>query len=476
MFPDDNTVALMRNVARLFLDSLPFYAMVVDENHNIVIANKKITEAYGVKPEEIEGTYCPKTVHGSDKPIPECPLEKSLFMGGSYAESEFYDEKTGRWYQSIIYPLGVVTRDGRRLFLHFTIDITDKKRAQKLEFEKKVGEDKYRAIFENTVNPVAIVDAGGKILEANPSMVSLLRLNPTGKMVSEVFGEKSEIVDRYFQETVQINEIVTFLAEFRENTLIFNIIPAQIGERTEYLIIGKDITDVVKREKLLQMILSVERELDKFSDLSSLLKSVAESIVSVKDYKGVRVDFVGKETFSLASGELGGHLNEKCRVIKKVLENGEDALSNTEECQQECMVKKAISDGSMLYMAVFSILTNERRGSLAFFSSKPFDEEELKILKMMTSDISLAIKNFELNEVKKMAYRKVEEEIEKIALLIDRIRNPLTVISVYAESCQNDAGKIVLEQVERIRKIIENLDEEWRKSEEFRKHLRSLFD
>ncbi len=474
LFKDDGVK--LKDVARFMLDSLPFYAMVVDEDHRIIIANRKIIEDFGFKPEDVEGTFCPKTMHGMEKPYPGCPLEESIRKGGVYVEREFYDEDSGRWFVSIIYPLGMMSREGKRLFLHFTIDITDSKTAKRLEAEKKIEEDKYRAVFENVINPIAIMDRSGVILEANPSLIELVGFNPSGVRLDKAFHESCESIPERFNEVLEKREIVTFREIVGDRTLIFSIIPAEIGEETYFILIGRDITEVLRMENLLRMILSVERELDKFSDLRSLIERISENIASVRDYRGVRIDLVGKDKIAAVSGELSDCLAEECPAVRNVLETGRDLISDISRCPEECMVRKRFSSDVMLYMAIFSVSTSERRGALAFYSLKPFDQEEIAILRTMAADISLAIRNYEFNQMKRDAYRKIEESMEKIALLIDRIRNPLTVISAYAELYpEGEAGRMILEQVERINSIIRNLDEEWEKSDELREGLRTLF-
>ncbi len=73
------------------IDALPFYVLIVDEDHRIVLGNKIILEQLNMDLEEIIGEFCPKIVHGSDFPIPECPLEDCVKCGDSI-EKEIYDE------------------------------------------------------------------------------------------------------------------------------------------------------------------------------------------------------------------------------------------------------------------------------------------------------------------------------------------------------------------------------------------------
>ena len=465
----------LKEVARFMLDSLPFYAMVVDEDHRIVIANERVVKELGKSPDEIEGTYCPKTVHGVDEPYPYCPLEESVAKGCVYAETEFFDETTERWYVSVIYPIGITSEEGRRLFLHFTIDITDRKVAEKLKIEKKIEKDKYRAVFENTVSPMAIMDRTGNIIEANPSFAELIGFNPLGEKFQRIFNLGLDNENQIIDEIAGKDETVSFEWNTGRRTLIFDIIPAKIGDETRFILVGKDLTEILRREKLLQMMLSVERELDAFSDLKSLLQNIAKSIVSVKNYRGVRIDLEDDDQLTVIEGELKEHLDEKCPLMVESLERKIDRTCNLNSCTHQCRIKEKMPDGTVLHMAVFSIATQHKRGTLTFFSSEPLDPEEHAILRTMVSDIVLAIKNFEFDLVRNHTYRKVEESMEKIAILIDRIRNPLTVISALSESIPDaETGKKILEQVERINGIIRNLDEEWKKSDELRKGLRTL--
>ncbi len=473
MFQDDSTK--LREVARFMLDSLPFYAMVVDEDHRIVLANKRVLEELGRSPEEIEGTYCPRTVHGTDEPYPYCPLEESVARGGVYAEREFFDEDTGRWYVSVIYPIGIAGEGGKKLFLHFTIDITDRKVAEKLKTEKKIEKDKYRAVFENTVSPMAIMDRSGSIIEANPSFVELVGFNPQGEEFDRIFHLDLDFKNQLLSKINGSGEGASFEWYAENRTLIFDIIPARIGSETHFILVGKDLTDILRREKLLQMMLSVERELDAFSDLKALLENIVRRVVSVKNYRGVRIDLEDDDHLTVVEGELKEYLGERCPSMIESLQRKIDRKYDLNSCTHKCRIKEEVPADTMLYMAVFPIETQHKRGTLTFFSSQPFDQEEYTILRTMVSDIVLAIKNLEFDMVRKNTYRKVEESMEKIAILIDRIRNPLTVICALAESVPDEeTGKKILYQVERINSIIRNLDEEWKKSDELRRGLRLL--
>ncbi len=72
------------------LDVLPFYVLLVDENHYILEANNAVYTHLGVKRGDILGKYCPKVIHGLQQPFPGCPLEEAAQKNQS-VERELFD-------------------------------------------------------------------------------------------------------------------------------------------------------------------------------------------------------------------------------------------------------------------------------------------------------------------------------------------------------------------------------------------------
>jgi len=111
------------------MDALPFYVMLVDEDHYILQANRAVRAKLGLDPKDIVGKYCPAAVHGLDKPIDGCPLEEAVERDQA-VEREIFDAASGRWVRSAVYPTKGSTADGRKVFFHMVTDITDRKRAE----------------------------------------------------------------------------------------------------------------------------------------------------------------------------------------------------------------------------------------------------------------------------------------------------------------------------------------------------------
>jgi len=111
------------------INALPFYVIILDANHNIIETNEAVFGQLGMKREDILGKYCPAVIHGMNQPFKGCPLEQAVETNQS-VERELQDEKSKRWVRSIVYPIKSPGRDGKKLFLHIVMDITERKRAE----------------------------------------------------------------------------------------------------------------------------------------------------------------------------------------------------------------------------------------------------------------------------------------------------------------------------------------------------------
>jgi signal transduction histidine kinase len=114
-----------------FQDGLPFYVMLVDEDHRILQANNAVRTHLEVERKDILGHLCTKIVHGIDGPFEGCPLEGAVAAGGEkIIERDVFDPRSGCWLRSGIYPTNAFTSNGKRIFFHMVLDITDRKQAE----------------------------------------------------------------------------------------------------------------------------------------------------------------------------------------------------------------------------------------------------------------------------------------------------------------------------------------------------------
>lgn len=111
------------------LDALPFYVLLVDERHHVLLANNAVRSSFDVEPSALLGEHCPRVIHGQDAPYPGCPLEEALRTGQA-ATCEMHDAKSGRWLESAIYPTRHRTPAGLRVYFHLVRDISDRVQAE----------------------------------------------------------------------------------------------------------------------------------------------------------------------------------------------------------------------------------------------------------------------------------------------------------------------------------------------------------
>jgi signal transduction histidine kinase len=124
--PDDGEIKLKISDV---LDAFPFYVMLVDRDHHIILANKAVSRDLGSDPKKIIGQYCPKTIHGLDGPFPGCPLEEAASRSQS-VQAEMFDSGKGQWFKSGAYLIRKPKRGHKAIFLHTIQIITEEKLAK----------------------------------------------------------------------------------------------------------------------------------------------------------------------------------------------------------------------------------------------------------------------------------------------------------------------------------------------------------
>ncbi len=164
---------------KVLIDSLPFYVLLVDEDHCIVLANKATEKVFGKNSSEIKGGYCPLVVHGMNEPFPGCPLEESVVKKKPVVK-DLYDGAIDRWLSSAIYPTKMKTVEGKGVFFHTTTDITKHKLAEEAI---KISEQKYRRIFDRAVEGIAQTSVDGTIVAANKAFARIMGFDSPDEML-----------------------------------------------------------------------------------------------------------------------------------------------------------------------------------------------------------------------------------------------------------------------------------------------------
>ena len=175
------------------LDAFPYYVMLVDSHHTVLMANRAVQDSLGLPAGAIVGGYCPRVVHGTDDPYPGCPLEKACARGCS-TECELIDAENGRILISGIYETPMRTAQGRPVYLHATRDITEQRQAEEALARGERTQIALNKLLRLALEPITLNELFKQVLDIvatlpwttfEPKSVIFL-CDPSGKTMTPV--------------------------------------------------------------------------------------------------------------------------------------------------------------------------------------------------------------------------------------------------------------------------------------------------
>jgi PAS domain S-box-containing protein len=109
----------------------------LDKDNNVLRANKAMTDFLGRSQQDVVGQKCYALMHGTERSIPNCPLDRSR-VAKKRETAELYLKEKGLWIMVTTDP--VLDDKGEIVnYVHIIRDITENKRAA-LEMQKKLDE------------------------------------------------------------------------------------------------------------------------------------------------------------------------------------------------------------------------------------------------------------------------------------------------------------------------------------------------
>lgn len=381
--------------------------VVTDLEGNCVEVNRAFEEAFGYTSAEVVGKNFAEVLRL------ERDLAEKIFESYNKALREKRDLK-GLLFE-------VKRKDGRRIIVEGNIrllwsrgrivgfvgnyrDVTER---IQLERKLKESEERYRKIFENSPTLIGIVDERGVFVEANPAMVRSVGTNPIGKSHFELFSK--EVAERRSQnllKAIEKNTVIDFEDEREGRYFINYYIPIELEGKRHCLIISQEITELLRLNKFLRLIIEVNEAMTRIRDKETLIKKVEEIL---SEYSARFSDQPSEFCFRICyEGKEYGYL---CVNVEK--------------------------------------------------------EEEIKLIETLAENLGFAFRAIESERRKEELYEKLAENIRTIAYLVDGIRNPLAALRAYAETLIEEEGvrEKILKQVDRIVEIVKKLDLSWNESE-----------
>jgi PAS domain S-box-containing protein len=249
--------------------------------------------------------------------------------------------------------------------------------------------------------------------------------------------------------------------------------------------LGIDLTERIKMEeelKRLNKLLVTINEISKLivheKDKEELLTKACMELAKLEDYYTVAICLVENDkivpvAISRASLSLFLKILAECGLIRKASKR-KLIFANSETACVKCRLKQK---EFKQVLAIPMVVDGEVRGVIIIYLGvdKKLSKDEIELLQTLANDIAFGIKSIEVEEQRRKAFEQITKNIEQFAVLIDSIRNPLTVIVGLAEIKGDEISEIselIIQQVGRIEKIIKQLDEGWIESERVREFLK----
>jgi PAS domain S-box-containing protein len=253
---------------RNFINIIPYFAMLIDENHRILLANDIVLSALGKKLDDVMGHYCPKMIHGADS-FQGCPLEEAINKGG-YVEKVLLDPFYKSWVSSAIYPTSFITQDGTKVFLHLVRDITEQKNAEEALIK---SENKFRTIVETAPSMLLITDKESNNIYVSPNCLEIIGYRQK-ELLNKILGwvheddtqnvkdmlnrsfRKKEIVKNFEYKAVKKNGDIWYASSSWAPVIDSN------GSFSGYIIETLDITE---QRLAMKQLMEAKNELEKKS-------------------------------------------------------------------------------------------------------------------------------------------------------------------------------------------------------------------
>jgi|GEM_PF-1679490 PAS domain S-box-containing protein len=413
------------------------------------------------------------------------------------------------------YELLCRTRDGREIWVEIRsrpiiengVVVAVEGVARDITERKKMIEElqKYERFYKNAQDLFFIIGRDGKFISVNPKFPELL-----GYDGDEIIGRTSrklihpdevELVREFFNRALKGE---TVRSEFRAVTkdgrvLWFDLVEWPVfkdGEVVEVEGIVREITErrrmeeeIIKVNRLLRTINNINKLMVHERDKNVLLQKACEELTSLEEYYSAWIGLIDNKTIvpiAMAKAEIDiskltidlaktpPYDCVRLAVENKVIEVRDP--SEHEVCRicplhsfhRVCMVVPMIVDGEVIGVVVI------------YSKGKQPLDKEIELLQTLANDLAFAIKSVEIEEQKRVAYEQIEKNIEQFAILVDRIRNPLSVIIGYTELKEEMKEKmdddrifeIIAHNAKEIERIVQQLDKGWIESEKIRVFLR----
>jgi PAS domain S-box-containing protein len=219
---------------------------VLDKDQRVLRSNSAAERIFGSPMEAFIGKHCWEIVHGTNQPIPECPILRVKHS----LRREIMELQIGdAWFEVAVDPL--LDADGQYAgAVHIVSDITDRKRT---EAALQESEEKCRALFENMAAASCldeVIYENGKavdyrIIDVNPAfekIIGVIKKDTVGQRASTLYGGgEIPFLDAYVK-VAETGHPISFEAYFPPINKYLHI-TASCPKKGKFSTVFSDITE-----------------------------------------------------------------------------------------------------------------------------------------------------------------------------------------------------------------------------------------
>ena len=514
---------------RRLIESVTDYAVAVNRNYQIIMANELFKNEFGMRPND----FCYKVWKNKTEKCKDCLVAKTYRDGWGHWNVENVTMKDGRVAKMLIKAIPVKNEQGKVIYvLERATDITERQHIQE-NIDKIVGnledmlanrleelqksEEKYRTIFERSRDAIILTNPYGGIVEVNQAGVNILGYGSQKEVlalesVANLF-ERKEYLN--FQEMITregfVKELETRLSGKNgrpfDALITSNVTVDVTGKITGYVLIIRDITtrkvsqrQIEKRNIRLNILNAISKTVSSSLNLDEILKSTIDKTLEVLESDSVRIYLLDKKrkilklvahkglSAKLIDEPFMQYRNPGDGLLGRTILDGETRLVDNFLRSDDPYVDSIIEEG--LHSTAYIPLSTkgELTGVMCVSSHYPveFAAGYIEFLTAIGSQIGVAVDNANLYENIKSAYEDLKDAQEQIvqseklaslgklaATIAHEINNPLAAVLTYIRLMikLKDRNEFSSDRLEDISRYLTTMESETARCGEIVKNL-----
>jgi PAS domain S-box-containing protein len=453
---------------------------VVDEQGTYEYNSPSVERVLGYTPEELRGTFSFQYVHPDDRERVQAEFYRMVESTDEVvASAEFRARhKDGSW-------VWLEARGSNRTDTAidgYVINYTDVNERKQYEQELEQFKQQYDAIFDDEETFIGRLDTDWRMLEVNDTALAFIDAEREA-VIGELFPEtpwwENASVDR---ETLEDHlqratdgETVRFDAKLRgvegQRRFVDVVLFPVTDENgiNSLMAIGRNITELKRREQALDSLHEATRELADAKDRETVIERAVEAVETFLEdpLAGGWLYDEGTDTLQpVASTEAGTEL-----VGEQPVFTGGDSLAwNTFEAGESRMCNDVTaepdrySEGPTTKSEMYLPLSDIGILLIGAAERDAFDEIDFALARLLAANTGAALHRAEREDTLRQQRTQLQQQndqLEQVASILSHdLRNPLNVATLRTEIAQQETGSPHLDDVQTALSRMEQLIED----------------